>query len=108
MLIIIFALFLQNIPHDFVKSHKMWNYHNAILQHMEDMEFYVEVNVVPHSDRPKSKNHVTMNFPWSDIEMLCEWERNKMVRFKLVDKVRDNRVSLPGRKPVMIPVFHMC
>ena len=99
---------MQTVPYDFVKSHELWKYHNALLQHTEDREFYVEVDLVVHNDRPKSKNHVTINCCWTEIVQLCDWEPNKMVRFKLVDTVPDVRVSLPKRKPIMIPVFHMC
>ena len=106
--VIILWLLVQNILHECVKPHEMWKYHNALLQHTEAKEFYVDVDLVLHSDRPKSKNHVTINCRWSDIEMLCEWEPNKMVRFKLVDTIPDVRASLPSCKPVMIPVFHMC
>ena len=99
---------MQNIPFEFTKEHEMWKYHNALLQCEGRKEFYVDVDLEYHSDRPNSKNHVTINCRWKDIVNLCEWEPNKMVRFKLVDIVKDNRVSLPSRKQVEIPVFEMC
>ena len=86
----------------------MWKHHNALLQYEGGLEFYVDVDLQPPSDRPKSKNHVTINCRWTDIVDACDWERNKMVRFKLVDYVEDKKVSLPSREKIIIPVFHMC
>ena len=86
----------------------MFNYHNALLQYHDDLEFYVNVDLEAHSDRPNSKNHVTMKKNWKRIVHQCEWDDDKMVRFKLVGTVRDDRVSLPNHNPVMIPVFLMC
>ena len=98
---------MQNIHFKFVKKHKMWQYHNAVLRYMEE-EFYVNVEIEKHSDKPNSKNHVTINCRWKDIVQACEWWDNKMVRFKFVEKIPDIQASVNRRKPVMIPVFHMC
>lgn len=99
---------MQNIPHKFTKRNHMWKYHNALLRYREDMEFYVNVNLQHHSDRPRSKNHVTINAIWREIVEECQWERNKMVRFNLVDFVIDDQASVSSRNPVIIPVFSMC
>ncbi|PWA72131.1 hypothetical protein CTI12_AA275330 [Artemisia annua] len=96
-----------NIFHKFVKSHEMWKFHNALLKY-KAKEFYVDLDVESHSDRPNSKNHVTMKYRWKDIVAKCGWEKNKMVRFKLVEQIPDVKASVHGCKPVMIPVFHMC
>ena len=98
---------MQNIFHEFVKSHEMWKFHNAVLKY-KSKEFYVDVDVERHGDRPKSKNHVTIKSRWKDIVAKCDWEDNKMVRFKLVEEIEDVKASLNSSKPVMIPVFHMC
>ena len=98
---------MQNIHFKFVKKHKMWKYHNAILRFMDE-EFYVDVDIEKHSDRPKSKNHVTINCSWKNIVGACNWFDNKMVRFKLVDEIADVHASVHSRKPIMIPVFDMC
>ena len=99
---------MQNIPHGFVKKHSMWQYHNALLEYHDGMQFYVNVDLEQHSDRPNSKNHVTMKGGWRDIIDMCDWKPNKMVRFKLIDIVRDENVSVSSRKPILIPLFHMC
>jgi hypothetical protein len=99
---------MQNIPHEFTKQHSMWQYHNALLRYNGDHEFYVDVDLEPHSDRPGSKNHVTINCQWREIIEECDWEKNKMVRFKLVDKIKDDKASLSSKNRVLIPVFHMC
>lgn len=99
---------MQNIPHKFAKKHKMWKYHNCFLRYTGDWEFYVDVDLEYHSDRPKSKNHVTIKCRWKNIVLACDWVDNKMVRFKLVDYVPDVGASMHSRKPVLIPVFHMC
>ena len=98
---------MQNIHSKFVKKHKMWKYHNAILRFMEE-EFCVDVDIEKHSERPKSKNHVTINCSWKNIVEVCNWFDNKMVRFKFVEKIPDVQASVNRRNPVMIPVFHMC
>ena len=85
----------------------MWKYHNALLRFREE-EFYVDVDLEKHSDRPKSKNHVTINCRWKNIVEACNWEHNKMVRFKLVQEIADVRASVHSSKPIMIPVFDMC
>ena len=86
----------------------MWDHHNALLQYHDGLEFYVNVDLEYHSDRPDSKNHVTIKTNWKHIELMCMWTLNKMVRFKKVGLVRDDRESLPGADPVHIPVFLMC
>ena len=101
-------IFMQNIPHWFVKKHRMWQYHNALLKYDQGLEFYVDVELQHHTDKPNSKNHVTIKGGWKNIVKECYWEPNKMVRFKLIDIVKDESVSLPSRKPVEIPIFHMC
>lgn len=86
----------------------MFKYHNAMLQYHDGLQFYVDVDLEYHSDRPNSKNHVTIKTSWKTIVRQCEWDDDKMVRFKLADYVKDDRVSLPNRDPIMIPVFLMC
>ena len=98
---------MQNIFHKFVKSHHMWKFHNAVLR-FQDKDFYVDVDLESHSDRPKSKNHVTIKCRWKDIVAKCGWARDKMVRFKLVEEIPDVSSSVHSRNPVMIPLFHMC
>ena len=98
---------MQNIFHEFVKSHEMWNFHNAVLRY-KAKEFYVNLDLEHHSDRPKSKNHVTMKCRWKEIVEKWGWPKNKMVRFKLVDEVPDVFASLNSSDPVMIPLFEMC
>ena len=98
---------MQNIFHKFVKSRDMWKFHNALLRY-KDKEFYVDLDLESHSDRPKSKNHVTIKSRWKYIVAKCGWEKDKMVRFKLVEEIPDVKASVHSRKPVMIPVFHMC
>ena len=98
---------MQNIFHKFVKSHEMWKFHNAILRYKKK-KFYVNLDVERHSDRPNSKNHVTIKHSWKDIVAKCGWENNKMVRFKLVDEIPDVKASINPSNPVMIPVFDMC
>lgn len=86
----------------------MFKYHNALLQYHGGLQFLVDVDLERHSDRPDSKNHVTMKTSWKSIVKQCGWDDAKMVRFKLTDYVRDDAASLPDSDPVMIPVFLMC
>ena len=98
---------MQNIHFEFTKAHEMLKYHNALLRY-RDEHFYVDVDLEHHSDRPLSKNHVTLKCSWKTIVEECAWEDNKMVRFKLIEEITDSRASLSAGKPVMIPVFDMC
>jgi hypothetical protein len=107
ILVIIHVLLMQTIPHEFVKPKKMFQYHNALLQH-DGHEFYVELELVKHSDRPNNKNHVNIKARWNHIVTMCDWDDNKMVRFKLVAIVKDVQKNASDKDPVFIPVFHMC
>ncbi|GKB72621.1 hypothetical protein Tco_0934033, partial [Tanacetum coccineum] len=76
------------IPGWFVDGNQMQAFHNAYLVYDEE-RFYVDLDWVFHADRPDRRNHMNVIAPWRVIPDQCHFDANKMVRFKLIESVRD-------------------
>ncbi|GKC74430.1 hypothetical protein Tco_1120313, partial [Tanacetum coccineum] len=95
------------IPWWFFDGNKTQTFHNAYLVYDEEC-FNVDLDWVFHADMPDRKNHMTIIAPWRVIFDQCHFDENKMVRFKLIESVRDAFQTVNPLDPVMIPLFHMC
>lgn len=82
-------------------------YHNAMLRYL-NQDFYVDVDLEIHNDDPERRNHMTIKAKWRNIVAQCGFEPNKVVRFKIIDLIRDDEQTVDPNKPVMIPLIHMC
>ncbi|GJT67977.1 hypothetical protein Tco_1019457 [Tanacetum coccineum] len=64
--------------------------------------------LVFHANKPDRRNHMNIIAPWRVIRDQCHFDANKMVRFKLIESVRDPFQTVNPLDPVMMPLFHMC
>nr|GFD36274.1 DNA-binding pseudobarrel domain-containing protein [Tanacetum cinerariifolium] len=90
------------VPVEYSVAHELDKYKKADLVH-DDVRYTTALKLIVDRIRPGRRSHVKMTGNWKVFATLCDFEVPKMLRFKLVEKVKD----VEGVNMKM-PLFHVC
>ncbi|GJX19167.1 hypothetical protein Tco_0221844 [Tanacetum coccineum] len=98
---LVYDKYMLTVPVEYSFAHEIDKYKKAVLVH-DDFRYTMTLKLIPDRKRPGRRSHIKMTGNWKVFGIMCDFELPKMLRFKLVEKVKEDVEGVN----MEMPLFH--